>query len=144
MQLLEMWLPPPPRLRYPPPPPASYPKYTVFTRFGQSNSTSIISKPNGLRPRSLPRPRRGLRGIVFTRSVCLCVCVSVCLSVCPADILVFYVSAIGRDIDLKFIQDTYRVILNSLHKMTFISQISRSQGRYIAFWRYSNITKTEP
>ena len=30
----------------------------------------------------LPRPRRGLRGIVFTRSVCLSVCVSVCLSVC--------------------------------------------------------------
>ena len=28
----------------------------------------------------LPRPRRGLRGIVFTRSVCLCVCVSVCVS----------------------------------------------------------------
>ena len=27
-------------------------------------------------------PRRGLRGIVFTRSVCLSVCVSVCLSVC--------------------------------------------------------------
>ena len=27
----------------------------------------------------LPRPRRGLRGIVFTRSVCLCVCVCVCV-----------------------------------------------------------------
>ena len=37
----------------------------------------------------------------------------VCLSVCPANILVFYFSAIGRDIDLKFIQDTYR--LYSLH-----------------------------
>ena len=33
---------------------------------------------------------------------------------CPADILVFYLSAIRRDIDLKFIQDTYRVVLNSL------------------------------
>ena len=68
----------------------------------------------------LPRPRRGLRGIVFTRSVCLsvcvcvCVCLSVCVSVCPANILVFYFSAIRRDIDLKFIQDTYRVVLNSL------------------------------
>ena len=30
----------------------------------------------------LPRPRRGLRGIVFTRSVCLCVCLSVCVCVC--------------------------------------------------------------
>ena len=67
----------------------------------------------------LPRPRRGLRGIVFTRSVCLSVCVSVCLCVCvcPADILVFYFSAISRDIDLKFIQDTYRVVLNSLKKI---------------------------
>ena len=48
----------------------------------------------------------GLRGIVFIRSVCL--------SVCPANILVFYFSAIRRDIDLKFIQDNYRVVLNSL------------------------------
>ena len=38
----------------------------------------------------------------------LSVCLSVCVSVCPADILVFYFSAIIRDIDLKFIQDTYR------------------------------------
>ena len=58
-------------------------------------------------------------------SVCLCVCVSVCLCVCchgnqsPNDerqgffnIFVFYFSAIGRDIDLKFIQDTYRVVIN--------------------------------
>ena len=61
-------------------------------------------------------PRRGLRGIVFTRSVCLsvCVCVSVCVSVCPANILVFYCSVIRSDIDLKFIQDTYMVVLNSL------------------------------
>ena len=56
----------------------------------------------------LPRPRRGLRDIVFTRSVCL--------SVCPADILVFYFSAIRREIDLQFIQDTYKVVLNSLEK----------------------------
>ena len=72
----------------------------------------------------LPRPRRGLRGIVFTRSVCLSVCVCVCVSVCvcvcvcvcPANILVFYFSAIRRDIDLKFMQDIYRVALNSLKK----------------------------
>ena len=48
-------------------------------------------------------PRRGLRGVVFT----LCVCLSVCVS--PANILVFYLSAIRRDINLKFIQNTYRV-----------------------------------
>ena len=65
----------------------------------------------------LPRPRRGLRGIVFI------------LSVCPANILVFYFSAIRRDIDLKFIQDTYRVVLNSQKNI----DRQRSQGRYIAF-----------
>ena len=54
--------------------------------------------------------RRGLWGIVFTRSVCL----SVCLSLCPANILVFYFSAIRRDIDLKFIQDTYSVVWNKI------------------------------
>ena len=45
-------------------------------------------------------------------SVCVCVCLSVCISVCPANILVFYFSAIRGDIDLKFIQDTYMVVLN--------------------------------
>ena len=81
----------------------------------------------------LPRPRRGLRGIVFTRSVCLSVCLSVCVCVCPANILVFYFSAIRRDIDLKFMQDIDRVALNSLKTLTFIGQWSRSQRRYIAF-----------
>ena len=37
-----------------------------------------------------------------------------CLCVCPANILVFYFSAIRKDIDLKFIQDTYSAVLNSL------------------------------
>ena len=44
-------------------------------------------------------------------------CVCVCLCVCPANILVFYFSAIRRDIDLKFIHDTYRVVYNSLKKI---------------------------
>ena len=48
--------------------------------------------------------------------MCVCVCVFVCLSVCPANILVFYFSAIRRDIDLKFIHGTYRVVLNALKK----------------------------
>ena len=43
----------------------------------------------------------------------MCVCVSVCVCVCPANILVFYFSDIRRDIDLKCIQDTYGVVLNS-------------------------------
>ena len=42
---------------------------------------------------------------------------SVCVSVCPANSLVFYISAIRRDIDLKFIQDTYMVVLDSLNKI---------------------------
>ena len=36
------------------------------------------------------------------------------MCVCPANILVFDFSAFRRDIDLKFIQDTYRVVLNAL------------------------------
>ena len=36
--------------------------------------------------------------------MCACVRVSVCVSVCPANILVFYFSAIRREIDLKCIQ----------------------------------------
>ena len=56
-------------------------------------------------------PPEGVARYCF-HPVCLCVCV--CVSVCPANILVFYFSAIRRDIDLKFIQDTYRVVLNSL------------------------------
>ena len=45
-----------------------------------------VSLPTGQPQRAttqqvlLPRPRRVLRGIVFTRSVCLCVCVCVCVS----------------------------------------------------------------
>ena len=63
----------------------------------------------------LPRPARYCFHPVCL-SVCVPVCVSVCvcLCVCPANILVFYFSAIRRDIDLKCIQDTYRVVLNSL------------------------------
>ena len=56
-------------------------------------------------------PRRGLRGIVFTQSLCVCV------SVCPANILIFYFSATRRDVDLKLIQDTYRIVLDSLKKI---------------------------
>ena len=58
-------------------------------------------------------PPEGVARYCF-HPVCLSVCLSVCVSVCPANILVFYFSAIRRDIDLKFIQDTYRVVLNSL------------------------------
>ena len=46
------------------------------------------------------------------------------------------------------IWNVYRILIGlySIHwkKLTFIGQRSRSQGQYIAFWRYSHITKTEP
>ena len=58
-------------------------------------------------------PPEGVARYCF-HPVCVCVCLSVCVSVCPANIFVFYFSAIRRDIDLKFIQDTYMVVLNSL------------------------------
>ena len=53
-------------------------------------------------------------GLSVCLSVCVCVCVCVCVYVCPANIWVFYFSAIRSDIDLKFIQDNYRAVLNSL------------------------------
>ena len=86
----------------------------------------------------------GVRGIVFTQSVCLCVlsvCLCVGVSVCPVDILVFYFSAIRRDIDLKFMQYTYRVVLDSLKNIDL--HRSRSRDGTLLF-EGSHITKTEP
>ena len=65
----------------------------------------------------LPRPRRGLRGIVFTLSVCLCV------YVCVGPISLYFISRLLAEIS------------------TFIGQRSRSQRRYIAFWMYSHIAQ---
>ena len=58
-------------------------------------------------------PPEGVARYCF-HPVCLCVCLCVCVSVCPANILIFYFSATRRDIDLKLIHDTYRVVLDSL------------------------------
>ena len=66
-------------------------------------------------------------------SVCVSVCVCVCVCVCPANILVFYFSAIRRDIDLKFIQDTYRVVLNALKNIDLHRSKVKVTGLYIAF-----------
>ena len=76
----------------------------------------------------LPRPRGGCN-VLFSPclSVCLCVCLCVRLSVRPANSLVFYLSAIRSDIDLKCIQDTYSVVLNSIQNIDL--HRSRSQGR---------------
>ena len=73
-------------------------------------ASSIYTTENNI----VTSPRRGLGVIVLTVYVCLYVCLCVCVSVCSANILVFYFSAIRRDIDLKCIHDTYRVVLNSL------------------------------
>ena len=62
------------------------------------------------RPRYLPRPRRGLRGIVFTRSVCLCVCVCVCVR----PIFWYFISQLLEEIS---IWNLYRILLRlySMH-----------------------------
>ena len=76
-------------------------------------------------------------------SVCLCVCVCVC--VCVRPIFWYFISQLLEEI---WIWNLYRKLIGlySIHwkKLTFIGQRSRSQGRYIDFWRYSHITKTEP
>ena len=54
-------------------------------------------------------------------------CLSVCVSVCPANILIFYFSATRRDIDLKLIQDTYRVVLDSL-KLSYVKGQGHRDG----------------
>ena len=70
--------------------------------------------------RLITSPPEGFARYCF-HQVCMCVCVRLC--VCPANILVLYFSAIRRYINLKYIQDTYRVVLNSLKKtLTFIGQ----------------------
>ena len=54
-------------------------------------------------------PPEGVARYCFSPGMSVCQSVCVCVCVCPANILVFYFSAIRRDIDLKFIQDTYQV-----------------------------------
>ena len=67
---------------------------------------------------SLPRPRRGLRGIVFTRSVCLSVCLSVCVCVsvylCVRPIFWYFISRLLAEIS---IWNLYRILIGlySIH-----------------------------
>ena len=65
----------------------------------------------------------------------------VCVSVCPANILVFYFSAIRRDIDLKFIQDTYRVVLNSLNKIDLYMSMVKVTGAVHCFLKVQSYHK---
>ena len=75
-------------------------------------------------------PPEGVARYCF-HPVCLSVCVCVC--VCPANILVFYLSAIRRDIDLKFIQDPYRGVPNSLKNIDLHRIKVKVTGTVIAF-----------
>ena len=74
----------------------------------------------------------------------LSLCLSVCVCVCPANILVFYFSAIRRDIDLKFIQDTDRIVLKSLKKIDLHRSNVNVTGTVHCFFRVQPYHKTEP
>ena len=63
------------------------------------------------------------------------------MSVCPADILVFYFSAIRRAIDLKFIQDTYRVVLKSLKKIDLHMSTVKVTGTVHCFLKIQSYHK---
>ena len=67
-------------------------------------------------------PRRGLRGIVFTLSVCL------------ANILVFYFSAIRRDIDTGYLYGCTQ----------FTNKIDLHRSKVKVTGTVHHITKTEP
>ena len=74
----------------------------------------------------LPRPRRGLRGIVFTRSVCLSVCVSVCLSVylCVRPIFWYFISRLLEEIS---IWNLYRILIFRTTEQIFRTTEQTSQ-----------------
>ena len=56
-------------------------------------------------------------------------------------ILVFYFSAISRDIDLKFIQDTYSVVINSLKKHDFHRSKVKVAGMVLCFLKVQSYHK---
>ena len=66
-------------------------------------------------------------------------CVSVCLSMCPANILVF--SAIRINIDLKFIRDTYMVVLNSLQNIILQRSKVKATGTVHCFLKVQSYHK---
>ena len=53
-------------------------------------------------------------------SPCLSVCLCVCVSVCPANILVFYFSAIRRDIDICWIWSKNKLMRTKIKLNFFI------------------------
>ena len=55
--------------------------------------------------------------------------------------LVFYFSAISRDIDLKFIQDTYRVVINSSTKIDFDRSKVKVKGTVHCFLKVQSYHK---
>ena len=83
----------------------------------------------------LPRPRRGLRGIVFTRSVCLCVCVSVCLCVCVCvrPIFWYFISQLLEEISIR---NLYRIPISLWARYTHRYQ-SKGQITILFFIKYN-------
>ena len=77
--------------------------------------THMMSLPTNRFHLLITSPPEGVARYCF-HPVCLLVCVCVCVSVCPANNLIFYFSATRRDVDLKLIQDTYVIVLDSLKK----------------------------
>ena len=70
-------------------------------------------------------------------TVCLCFCVSVS----PANILIFYFSATRRDIDLKLIQNTYRVVPDSLKRIDLHRSKVKVTGRVHCFLKVQSYHK---
>ena len=84
------------------------------------NIHASIERQCSHRPELMPNPLDyylapgGGCEVLFSPCLSVCVCVCVCMS---GQYLVFYFSVIRRDIDLKFIQGAYRVVLNSRKNM---------------------------
>ena len=101
---------------------------------------------------------KGLRGIVFTLSVCVCVCLCVylcvCVCLCVLPIFWYFISRLLEEISIWNVYRILIVLYSIKTILTFICQRSRSQGRYIYFYffhwhllgysiRLNNKTETE-
>ena len=60
---------------------------------------------------------------------------------CPANILVFYFSVIRRDIDLKFIQNTYGIVLNAINHINLHRSTVKVTGTVRSFLKVQSYHK---
>ena len=112
--------------------------------FKDLGDTSVISECSLGANIVISSPPEGVARYCFhlvCLCVCLCVCVCVCVYVCPANILIFYFSATRRDIDLKCIQDTYRVVLDSLKKIDLHRSTVKVTGTVRCFLKVQSYHK---